>query len=69
MGVEGNIYSQETRNNVGRSFSQRMANRLQTSLPTGSNFWRAEVKDSEATSGIGIDVVPSGAHGPRSYHS
>lgn len=29
--------------NVGRSLSCRMANRLQTSLPTGSNFWSAEL--------------------------
>lgn len=60
MGLEGNTYSQETRNRVGRSFSNRMANRLQTSLPPGGNIWSAEGKDSEVTPGVGTDMVPCG---------
>lgn len=42
-GTTGKYLSQETRNNIRKSFSCRMANRLQTSLPTGSNFWSAEL--------------------------
>ena len=49
--------SQETRNNIGRSFNQRMAYRLQTSLPAGRNW---AVKDSRATPGISLEIVQWG---------